>query len=171
MNHPRKRDARSKSRGIGDALSSALCACVISYCVVSFAAGQAGLLAYRDLRLSITSMDKRVEELKSRNQALGQLHSDLESNPDRIAREAREIGFLRPGEKILVLPKEYSLAVDQGKPGEMEIIRAGSSTGLPDSLIKLLSAAIGAAVLAASLAASLFSGLKAKPRIEECRSL
>ena len=170
MNHPRKRDARIKSRGIGDALSSALCACIISYCVVSFVAGQAGLLAYNDLKTSIVSMDKRIEELKSRNQALGQLHADLKSNPDRMAREAREIGFLRPGEKIVVLPKEYSLTLDQGKLKEMEIIRAGSSTGLPDTLVKLLAAAIGAAVLAASLAASLFSNFKVKPKTEECRS-
>jgi cell division protein FtsB len=159
------------SRGIGDALSSALCACIISYCVVSFVAGQAGLLAYRDLKISIARMDRRIEELKSRNQALGQLHADLESNPDRMAREAREIGFLRPGEKILVLPREFSLALDQGKLKEMEIIRGGTSTGLPDTLVKLLAAAIGAAVLAASLAASLFSHPRLKPKTEECRSL
>ncbi len=162
MNHPRKRDARKTRGGIADALSSALCACIISYCVVSFVAGQAGLLAYRDLKTTIASMDSRIAELTSRNHALGELHADLVGNPDRIAREAREIGYLRPGEKIVVLPRELAGALDRERMAEMEVIRAGSSTGLPDSLIKMLALAIGAAVLAASLLASAFSGSRQK---------
>lgn len=160
MNHPRKRDALKGTGGVVEALSSALCACIISYCVVSFVAGQAGLLAYRDLKITISSMDNRIAELSSRNHTLVELHADLSTNPDRIAREAREIGYVRPGEKIVVLPKELAGVMDQAKLKEMEVIRAGTSTGLPDTLIKLLAVAIGLAVLAASLFTSIFSSTK-----------
>lgn len=165
MNHPRKRDALKGTGGVVEALSSALCACIISYCVVSFVAGQVGLLAYRDLKMTISSMDSRIAELSSRNQTLAELHADLSTNPDRIAREAREIGYVRPGEKIVVLPKELAGTMDQARLEEMEVIRAGTSTGLPDALVKLLAVAIGMAVLAASLFTSMFSGTKKRAQV------
>ena len=82
---------------VGDALSNALCACIISYCVVSFFAGQAGILAYRDLKSSITEMSERIEALSAENRSLQDARNSLATDSDRIAREARDIGYIRPG--------------------------------------------------------------------------
>ena len=136
---------------LGDALSNALCACIISYCVVSFFAGQAGLLAYRDLKQSIAQMNERVGTLAAENKSLQDMRGELTSDADRIAREARDIGYLRPGEKIVIFPSSAQANGVASAPRDIEPLRAGSSTGLPDSMIKLLAAMTGATVLLASL--------------------
>lgn len=139
---------------VGDALSNALCACIISYCVVSFFAGQAGILAYRDLKSNITEMSGRIETLSAENRSLQDARNSLATDSDRIAREARDIGYIRPGEKIVVLsssaPKTSSAQVH-----DIEPLQAGSSTGLPDRMIKILAAMTGIAVLFASLLMSI----------------
>jgi cell division protein FtsB len=135
---------------LAEAFSNALCACIIAYCVVSFFAGQAGLLAYRDLRASIARMEKRVADLSAENARLVDLRQGLASDPDKLVREARDIGYLRPGEKMVVF-SGLSGAGQESEPAETELLRAGMSTGLPDRLIKILSAMTGAAVLLASL--------------------
>ena len=136
---------------LGDALSNALCACIISYCVVSFFAGQAGILAYRDIKSGIARMDNRIGILIEENKNLQDMREALTSNSDRMAREAREIGYLRPGEKIVILQQGAQATGSSFATHEIEPLRAGSSTGLPDSMIKLLAAMTGAAVLLASL--------------------
>lgn len=135
---------------LAEALSNALCACIIAYCVVSFFAGQVGLLAYRDLKGSIARMEERVAALSAENARLVDLRQGLASDPDKLVREARDIGYLRPGEKMVVF-SGLSGAARESAPAETELLRAGMSTGLPDRLIKILAAMTGAAVLLASL--------------------
>lgn len=135
---------------LAEASSNALCACIIAYCVVSFFAGQAGLLAFRDLRGSIVRMEERIAVLSAENARLVDLRQGLTSDPDKLVREARDIGYLRPGEKMVVF-SGFSGAVQESAPAETELLRAGMSTGLPDRLIKILAAMTGAAVLFASL--------------------
>jgi len=135
---------------LGEALSNALCACIISYCVVSFFAGQAGLLAYGDLKSNIAQMNERIEALSGEYKSLQDARNSLTTNSDRIAREARDIGYIRPGEKIVVLsssaPKGSSDQIH-----DIEPLQAGFSTGLPDRMIKILAAMTGVAVLIVSL--------------------
>ncbi len=135
---------------LAEAFSNALCACIIAYCVVSFFAGQAGLLAYRDLKGGIARMEERITALSSENARLADLRQGLASDPDKLVREARDIGYLRPGEKMVVF-SGLSGAGQESEPAETELLRAGVSTGLPDRLIKILAAMTGVAVLLASL--------------------
>lgn len=136
---------------LGDSLSNALCACVISYCVVSFFAGQAGILAYRDLKSGIVQMNERIGLLSARHGSLQDMRESLSSDSDRMAREAREIGYLRPGEKMVIFSSSPSAQGESAARDEIEPLRASTSTGLPDRMIKILAAMTGAAVLLASL--------------------
>ena len=155
---------------LGDALSNALCACLISYCVVSFFAGQAGLLAYRDLKAGIAQMSERIGALTEENKNLQYMRQSLATDADRMAREARDIGYLRPGEKMVLFPSATQGAGASSTPRDIEPLRAGSSTGLPDRMIKLLAAMTGAAVLLASLFMYLVPNRRLALRKKEDRS-
>lgn len=136
---------------LGEAVSNAVCACIIAYCVVSFFAGQAGMLAYKDMKSSINQMHERLTVLSERNAALSDLRSALVSNSDRMVREARDIGYLRPNEKMVIFSAGAGAAGDDEALRDIEPLRAGSSTGLPDRMIKILAAMTGLAVFFASL--------------------
>lgn len=152
MNESRLRNKAGGSlSALGEAVSNAVCACIIAYCVVSFFAGQAGLLAYRDMKSSISQMNERLVVLSDRNAALSDMRSALASNSDRMVREARDIGYLRPGEKMVIFTAGAGMADDAEGLLDFEPMRAGSSTGLPDRMIKILAAMTGLAVLLASL--------------------
>ncbi|MDP2792077.1 MAG: septum formation initiator family protein [Rectinemataceae bacterium] len=146
---------RNKAGGslsaLGEAVSNAVCACIIAYCVVSFFAGQAGLLAYRDMKSSIAQMNERLTVLGERNAALSDLRSALTSNSDRMVREARDIGYLRQNEKMVIFSAGTAGTGEDEALRDIEPLRAGSSTGLPDRMIKILAAMTGLAVLFASL--------------------
>jgi len=159
-------------RGIaamGDALSNALCACIISYCVVSFFAGQAGLLAYGDLKSGIVQMSERIGALSGENRMLQDARNSLATDSDRIAREARDIGFIRPGEKIVVFssstPKESSAHIR-----DIEPLQAGFSTGLPDRMIKILAAMTGVTVLFISFLMSIVPRRRSPVRTQASQS-
>jgi cell division protein FtsB len=148
-------------KALNEAFWSAVCACIISYCVVSFIAGQAGLLAYKDLQNTMLLMRQRSSELQQENSRLVQLKESLRNDTDRIAIEAREIGYVRENEKMVVLKSASSsgdsdenvllsdpiLSSDSG----LEPIRAGYSSGLPDEMIKMLSALLAVLVFFVSL--------------------
>ena len=136
---------------LGEAVSNAVCACIIAYCVVSFFAGQAGILAYRDMKSSIYQMNERIATLSERNSTLSDTRAALASDSDRMVREARDIGYLRSGEKMVIFSAGTGAAGDDEALREIEPMRAGSSTGLPDRMIKILAAMTGLAVLLASL--------------------
>lgn len=149
---------------MSSAAANALASFIICYCVVSFFAGQAGLLAYRDLAARISEMEENVVSLKNENVRLTELRQSHANDPDRIAREAREIGYLRPGEKILILPSALRFAEEKVAYRRSEPLRMGASTGLPDQLVKLLAALSALAVFFASLMMQL-SPLKEMPKI------
>jgi hypothetical protein len=153
---------RSPRRGfyalVGEAASNALCSLIICYCVVSFFAGQVGLLAYRDLSGTIVKMESKTGQLKDDNGKLLASRTALTGSADRQTREARGIGFVRPGEKIVLLPSELHPASLPGDSSGEEPIRVGLSTGLPDSFIKFLSAMIAAGIFIASLFMALSPG-------------
>ena len=155
---------------LGLAVANAISACIICYCVVSFIAGKAGLFAYRDLSSTMIRMESRIISLSEENARLLELKTSYQKDFDRIAREAREMGFVRPGEKIIVLPSE-TRNLDQKKSSfEIEPIRIGPSTGLPDSLLKTLAALAALAVFLVSLGMSAFPMRHPHIRISEDRS-
>lgn len=136
---------------LGEAFSISLASCIIAYCVMSFIAGQAGLLAYRDLSRTIVRMERKAAELATANKTLLDMQASLAGDPDRIAREARQIGYVRPGEKIITLNFEKNLQAAPDVLHEFEAVKAGRSTGLPDELLKTLAGIIGLAVFVTSL--------------------
>lgn len=154
---------------LGDALSNALCACIISYCVVSFFAGQAGILAYRDLKSSITEMGERIEALSAENRSLQDARNSLATDSDRIAREARDIGYIRPGEKIVVLSSSAP-KTSSAQAHDIEPLQAGFSTGLPDRMIKILAAMTGITVLFVSLLMSIMPRRRQRVRMTASQS-
>jgi hypothetical protein len=150
-----------KKRGtalLGEAISNALCSLIICYCVVSFFAGQVGLLAYQDLSSTIVKMETKIGRLKEDNGKLLASKVALTGDADRQTQEARDIGFVKPGEKIVVLPTELHPASLPGSFGADEPLRVGLSTGLPDSFVKLLAAMISVGIFFASLVMSLSEG-------------
>lgn len=146
-------------------LPVAIFAGVVAYCVISMLAGQAGLIAQADLRQRISEMKVRIERLESDNLALRTASESLRFDSDRIAREARDLGFIRPGEKIIVLSNlPVPESVDRPIATVREVLAAGVSSGLPDRVVKILALVTGLAVLGATWIMSL------KPRRSSARA-
>jgi cell division protein FtsB len=137
-------------RALADSLSNALCASIIAYCVLSLIAGQAGFLAFREAKADIARMELQLEAFSLENASLSESRNALVSDRDRIAREARSIGYIRTDEKIVQL-SNIDNALAKPKAERLEPIRSGRSSGLPDGIIKLLAILTGASVLMASL--------------------
>jgi cell division protein FtsB len=133
-----------------DSLSNALCATIIAYCVLSFIAGQAGFLAYREVKADIIRMELQLEAFSLENAALLDIKESLSTDRDRIAREARSLGYIQPDEKIIQL-SNIDTSLSAANIERLEPIRSGKSSGLPDGVIKLLSIITGIAILLASL--------------------
>ena len=165
---------RSPKRGfsalLGEALSNTLCSLIIFYCVVSFFAGQVGLLAYRDLGKTIDGMETKIVRLREDNAKLLSSKVALAGDEDRMTREARSIGFVKPGEKIVVLPTELRPTLQPGAPGNEEPLRVGPSTGLPDSFIKLLAALTAIGVFVATFFMNVSPGRRKNPELRANRS-
>jgi cell division protein FtsB len=126
-------------------------ACVLSYCLLSIVAGQAGLLAARDLGMRISSMENRIRDLESDNLALRTTMESLQFDADRMAREARDLGFVKQGETIVMLPDLHAPVVEGGWHGNLrEALMQGVSSGLPDRIVKILALVIGAGIFLAS---------------------
>jgi cell division protein FtsB len=146
---------RGKSDAAGwffGAMMSGIFACFMAYCCISIIAGQVGFLAYRDLRLRMTDIQARLDELEARNLELRTTAGALKNNADRIAREARDLGFARKGEKFIILSGLASSSQQSdAQIHSMDMLPVGDSSGLPDLVVKELSAMIGIAVIFASL--------------------
>lgn len=155
---------------LSDALSNALCACIIAYCVLSLIAGQAGFLAFREVKTDIARMELQLEAFSLENAALLDIKEALASDRDRIAREARSIGYIRADEKIIQLSNIDTTLVSS-RAERLEPVQSGRSSGLPDTVIKLLSAITGAAVLLASLVMGYSPRKKPRAAREESETL
>lgn len=119
------------------------------YCLLSLLAGPAGLVAYSRLESRNGRMRSNLEELGKANGRLRVELESLRSDVDRAAREARSLGYLRPGERSLVLAGRSSrLAVlDAGK-----VLAYDPPPSWPDSALKEIAFGAFLAILAASLA-------------------
>lgn len=158
--HPRRND---RSPAVSSSLATSLFAGIVAYCVISLLAGQTGLIAMHDLSRRIARMEERIATLDSDNLSLRTASESLRYDPDRIAREARDLGYLRPGEKIIVLS---NLAQSRRQEPPLvtvdAVLAAGASSGLPDRIVKILAMVTALAVLLASLLMSI--DLRAAPR-------
>jgi cell division protein FtsB len=128
----------------------ALCSMLSVYCLISYAAGKAGLVSLAVLAERIDSMATRAGELAADNARLVSEAKALTSSADRIAREARKIGYLKRDETEILLvgvdPQEGLRPASDGA-GIEDVLRVGEIVGLPDILIKQIAlvAGLGAA--------------------------
>jgi len=84
-------------------LAFSLTAGIAVYCTLSLLFGPAGLSAYRRLEARKAAMETNLAELGSIRERLNAELESLKSDPDRAAREARSLGYLRKGETAIIL--------------------------------------------------------------------
>jgi hypothetical protein len=132
-----------------EGLALAFCVGVGAYCLLSAVAGPAGILAYRDLSSRRDEMARNLVALEERNRILREDLEDLRFDPDRTAREARGLGYLRKGESALVLPGQSVERPprDIGRPVPFD-----SPASAPDAVLKEIALGSGLMALAIRLA-------------------
>jgi cell division protein FtsB len=137
--------AKTASDRLASRLALSIYVGLAAYCVLSVLVGPAGLTAYRSLEQRKAAMEANVLDLGSIRESLnGELES-LRSDPDRAAREARSLGYLRKGETAIVLGErtERVPALDHGK-----VLPYGQLAGMEDSSLKAIALGVGLAFLA-----------------------
>lgn len=93
-------------------------------------------------------MNDRLEQMQLENERLKNLKSELLAGSQNIETAARQLGYIKPGERIVVIAGKTGMGNDHEL---LEPLFAGVSTGLPDSLIKLLAAITAAAIFLVSI--------------------
>lgn len=132
-----------KNRGLLSALSYGLFSMLISYCCISAVAGKGGLLAHQDLLSQRSKIQRAIEYLQDQNQTKSRLVDELKNNSALTAERAAALGYIREGETLIVLPESWRNAVDSSKDVMRLPVLVGDSTGLPDSIIRLMGAITG----------------------------
>ncbi|MBL8967360.1 MAG: septum formation initiator family protein [Spirochaetaceae bacterium] len=139
---------------------------IACYCILSVVAGPSGIIAQRELETRKVAMELRLKELAGANERLHGEFEALRSDPDRLGREARELGYLRSGEVAIVLAGR-SAAAESRLPTQGEIVPFIAPSSLPDAGIKQISLALTLAVLALGLAADVRRApLQRKSRVQ-----
>ncbi|HRY55217.1 MAG TPA: septum formation initiator family protein [Spirochaetia bacterium] len=148
-NPARAEARRAAARGIALRAGIAAWAALVLYCLLSLVAGPAGFAAYRRLEARNEAMRDNIDALGTANARLRQELESLRSDADRAAREARSLGYLRPGESaVIVVGRRPSPAeLDPGR-----VLGYEDPPSWPDSALKEISLGAFLAILAASLA-------------------
>ncbi|MGO8694236.1 MAG: septum formation initiator family protein [Rectinemataceae bacterium] len=126
----------------------AFCAALAAYCLLSALAGPAGAIAYRQLMERRAAMAENLGTLSLINTELRSRLDSLRSDADRAAREARALGYFRPGESEIVLAggNSANAPLDVGT-----IVPMLPPRSLSESAIKAAAAFVGLALLALRL--------------------
>ncbi len=146
-------DASSLSRRgasrLAPRLAIALFAGFFLYCALSLLVGPAGIAAYRRLEERKTDMEANLAELDGMRQSLNAELNSLKNDPDRAAREARSLGFLRKDETAIILGQrtENLHVISAGK-----VLPYADPPALGDAQLKEISFGAFLAVLAVLLA-------------------
>ncbi|MGA2546051.1 MAG: septum formation initiator family protein [Rectinemataceae bacterium] len=115
------------------------------YCTLSVLIGPAGFLAYRRLEAKKTAMEANLGKLGTLRENLNAELESLKSDPDRAAREARSLGYLRKGETVLLLGDR----IEQVKPIETgKVLPYAEPTALGDLVLKEISLGASIALMA-----------------------
>lgn len=88
---------------VGFRIALAAYAGMAVYCALSILFGPAGLVAYRRLEDRKAAMEANLQALGAKRESLNAELESLKSDPDRAAREARSLGYLRKGETALIV--------------------------------------------------------------------
>jgi hypothetical protein len=116
------------------------------YCILSVLVGPAGISAYRRLETRKSAMGANLAELQATRERLSAELDSLKSDPDRAAREARGLGYLRKGETAVILGErvERVRPIDSG-----QVLPYAEPAALGDQALKEIS--LGAALAAMAL--------------------
>jgi hypothetical protein len=116
------------------------------YCLLSVFVGPVGLAAYRRLEARKAAMASNLVELGTIRGRLNDELESLKSDPDRAAREARGLGYLRKGETAVILGErvERVTPIDAGK-----VLSYAEPAAADDLVLKEI--ALGAALAAMAL--------------------
>jgi cell division protein FtsB len=155
--------ARRGAARAGSALVLSLFAGFCLYCALSVVMGPAGLVAYRRLEERNRAMEANLGDLGTRRDRLNAELESLKTDPDRAAREARALGYLRPGETALILGErdERIRAIDAGK-----VLPFAMPATPSDAMLKEISLGACLAMMALLLAPS---GARTRRRRERRR--
>jgi cell division protein FtsB len=139
---------RGASR-LGSCLALSLYAAFSVYCALSLLFGPAGATAYRRLEERKAAMEANLGELGLIRQNLNTELESLKTDPDRAAREARSLGYLRKGETAVVVGQrtERQRAINAGR-----VLPYAQSPALGDLELKEISLGAFLAVMALLLA-------------------
>jgi len=102
---------------VGRRIAISFYAGLVVYCAVSLFFGPAGFASYRRLEARRLAMQSNLADLEEIRAGLSSDLESLKSNPDRLAREARRLGYLRDGETALILGEspERSYPIETGR--------------------------------------------------------
>jgi cell division protein FtsB len=140
---------RRANAGLAFRIALSIYTGIALYCLLSALAGPAGLLAYRRLESRNAAMEANLASLSGIGERLNAEIESLKSDPDRAAREARSLGYLRKGETALILGerREPARPLDTGK-----VLPFAEPAALDDLVLKGI--ALGAALAAMALLCS-----------------
>lgn len=106
------------ARFLGARLLGGLYVGLAVYCILSALIGPAGLLAYEKLGERRAAMSENLAALATRNERLRAELDALRSDPDRVAREARGLGYLGRDEYEFVLVGRSRERIESVEPGD-----------------------------------------------------
>lgn len=125
---------------------------LIAYCCISAIAGKGGVLAYQDLLRKKQEIQSAIDYLQAQNLQKSRIIEDLKNNSTAAAQSAMVLGYVHQGEILIVLPDSLRIAAKDGKEELRIPVTMGDSTGLPDTIIRIMAAITGLfAVLAIQL--------------------
>jgi cell division protein FtsB len=141
--------AASGARATLGRLALAAYAGISLYCLLSALVGPAGLTAYRRLEERKAAMEANLARLGAIREGLSAELESLKADPDRAAREARSLGYLRKGETAILLEGRSAPAapMDAG-----HVLPFAEPAALGDRVLKEISLGAGLAVMALLLA-------------------
>lgn len=116
----------------------------IAYCCISAIAGKAGVLAYQDLMRQKAEIQESIDFLQDQNAKKTALVEELGRNSRAILERAAMLGYVREGELLIVLPESFQFSGSASVNDRTLPVLAGESSGLPDSMIRIMAALIGA---------------------------
>jgi hypothetical protein len=128
---------------------------------LSAIAGPAGLLAYSRLEARKSAMEANLAQLEDVRGRLSAELDSLKSDPDRAAREARSLGYLRDGETTLILGEktEKTRKIEAGS-----VLPYAEPAALGDSILKDIALGASLAMLAFLCAPRTVTGRAASRR-------
>jgi len=130
------------ARLISSLVYGLLCS-VIAYCCISAIAGKAGYFAYRDLQKQKSQIQKALTVLETENERKAALITAYTNDTSEVARFASELGYIQENELLIVLPEEWKIDSNAHSPSINLPVRMTDSTGLPDSVIRMMSIVTG----------------------------